>query len=197
MRSHIARVPDLIWGPFWEAVLILIAGLTALWSGHPWVFSSLGPTAYELAEKPELRSARLYNIVMGHAVGIACGFGAVAVTHAWYLPTTNANAFPTLNRVCAAAVAVFATVFVNLLLKSGQPAALATTLLISLGNMQTAASALWIMVGVLIISVVGEPLRRLRLRALQSAGKLPGRLTCEPARPPNPNDGTHEPPLAA
>ena len=92
MSSRIARVPDIVWGPFWEAVLILVAGITALWSGHPWLFSSLGPTAYEMAEKPEIRSARLYNVVIGHAVGVACGFASVAVTRAWYLPTLNANA---------------------------------------------------------------------------------------------------------
>ncbi len=145
-----------------------------------------------------MRSARAYNIVVGHTVGIACGFAAVAVTHAWYLPTTNANAYPTVARVCAATIAVFATVLLNLLLKSGQPAALATALLITLGNMQTSASALWIFVGVLIITVVGEPIRRVRLRALQSAGKLPGRLTCEPPQPANKNgESTHGPPLAA
>ena len=196
MRSRIARIPDLVWGPFWEALLILVAGLTALWSGHPWLFSSLGPTAYELTEKPELRSARAYNILVGHAVGIACGFAAVAATHAWYVPTTNANAFPTVARVCAATIAVFATVLINLLLKSGQPAALATTLLISLGNMQTAASALWLFIGVLIITILGEPIRRVRLRALQSAGKLPGRLTCD-LQEHSIKKGDTQPPLAA
>ncbi len=195
MRTCVARIPDLIWGPFWEAVLILIAGATALWSGHPWLFSSLGPTAYEMVEKPELRSARLYNILVGHAVGIACGFAAVAVTHAWYLPTTNANAFPTLARVCAATIAVFATVLINLLLKSGQPAALASTLLITLGNMQTAASALWIMTGVVIITAIGEPVRRIRLDALHATGKLPRNLTCD-LQEHSVNKGK-QPPLAA
>ncbi len=196
--SRVARIPDLVWGPFWEAVLILIAGLTALWSGHPWLFASLGPTAYEMAEKPELRSARVYNIIVGHIVGMSCGFGAVALTRSWFVPSVSAHTFLTPARVCAAIIAVFSTVLLNVLLKSGQPAALATTLLIALGNMQTAASPLWIMTGVLIITAIGEPIRRVRLRALQSAGKLSGRLTCEPAQPAKKNgDGTHEPPLAA
>jgi len=171
--SRVARVPDLIWGPFWEAVLILVAGLTALLSGHPWLFSSLGPTAYEMVEKPELPSAKLYNVLVGHAVGIACGFAAVAVTHAWGGPTVNAHNFVDVQRVCAATIAVFATVAFNLLLKAGQPAALATTLLIALGNMQTADSALWLMIGVVLISAIGEPVRRVRLNALREAGKLP------------------------
>ncbi len=198
MLSRVARIPDLVWGPFWEAVLILIAGLTALWSGHPWLFASLGPTAYEMAEKPELRSARAYNIIVGHLVGMACGFAAVALTKSWFVPSVSAHTFLTPARVCAAILAVFATVLFNLLLKSGQPAALATTLLIALGNMQTAASTLWIMIGVLMITVVGEPVRRVRLNALHAAGKLPRDLTCQVQRRTKEKGGeTHESPLAA
>ena len=60
------------------AALILIVALTAFWAGQPWLFPSLGPTAYLLAKYPELPSSRIYNCVVGHLVGLASGFAAVA-----------------------------------------------------------------------------------------------------------------------
>ncbi len=165
--SRVARIPDLYWGSFWEGALILIVGVTAWASGHPWLFASLGPTAYEMAEKPELPSARPYNVVVGQFVGLGAGFAALAMFSAWNAPAVNGTSFLSPERLWAAVIAAFLTTIVNLLLRSGQPAALATTLLVSLGAMQTAGAALWIVVGVVILAVVGEPVRRIRLAAKQ------------------------------
>jgi CBS domain-containing membrane protein len=180
LERRVRRIPDIVWATFWEAVLILIAGATAVASGFPWLFTSLGPTAYELAEKPELPSARLYNVIVGHFVAIGCGFAGVAILGAWNAPTVNAHSIPTVARMGAAVIAVALTVAINLLLRSGQPAALATTLLVSLGAMQTAYAALWLAVGVTIVAIFGEPIRRIRLQAL--------RLKQEPRR-----DALHPP----
>ncbi len=165
--ARAAAIPDFAWATFWEAALILIAGATAWAAGNPWLFSSLGPTAYELAEKPALRSARPYNAIMGHLVGIGGGFAGVAIVGAWSAPAVNAHTFVTPARLWASVLAVLITTALNLLLRSGQPAALATTLLVSLGAMQTAYAALWLAVGVVIIAVVGEPVRRVRLSVKQ------------------------------
>jgi hypothetical protein len=163
MRPLWLRLPDSVWATFWEGALILIAGITALASGHPWLFTSLGPTAYELAEKPELKSARLYNVIVGHFVGLGCGFLGVAIMNAWAAPKVSATSLVTWPRLGAAVIAVAVTTLINLALDSGQPAAMATTLLVALGTYQTAMGALWIAVGVVILGVVGEPIRRLRL----------------------------------
>lgn len=56
----------------------------------------------------------------------------------------------------------------NLLLRSSQPAALSTTLLVTLGQMQTGRDALAIIAGVILIAIVGEPIRRARLKFMQS-----------------------------
>ncbi|MGH9523348.1 MAG: HPP family protein [Terriglobales bacterium] len=172
LARRVAEIPDLVWAPFWEGVLILLAGATALWSGHPWLFTSLGPTAYEIVEKPKQPSSCTWNVVVGHFVGIGCGFVAVAATGAWSAPTVNAHSMVTPVRMWAAAIAVVLTVIVNLLLKSGQPAALATTLLVALGAMQTASAALWIAAGVCIIAIAGEPLRLLRLRGMRERERV-------------------------
>jgi hypothetical protein len=159
----IIRIPDDIWAPFWEGALILVVGIAAWASGHPWLFSSLGPTAYEQAEKPHLKSARLYNVIVGHFVGLGCGFLGVAIMNAWGTPKVNEITAVSMARLGSAVIAVVATTFLNLKLDSGQPAALATALLISLGTYDTAMGALWIVIGVLILAAIGEPVRRLRL----------------------------------
>lgn len=171
LAGRIAALPDLLWAPFWEGVLILLAGATALWSGHPWLFSSLGPTSYEIIEKPKQPSSCTWNVIVGHFVAIGCGFAGVALAGAWDAPAVNAHSHVAVARIWAAAVAIVLTVVLNLLLKAGQPASLATTLLVSLGTMQTAYAALWIAVGVCIIAIVGEPLRLLRLRGIEQRHK--------------------------
>ena len=133
-KFWIVRVPDDLWAPFWEGALILVVGVTAWASGHPWLFGSLGPTAYELAEKPHLKSARLYNVLVGHFVGLGCGFLGVALLSAWGEPMASGTTFIPFARLGAAVIAVVATTFINLELASGQPAALGTTLLVALGS---------------------------------------------------------------
>jgi hypothetical protein len=162
-KFWIVRIPDDIWAPFWEGALIFVVAITAWASGHPWLFSSLGPTAYEQAEKPHLKSARLYNVIVGHFVGLGCGFLGVALLHAWGAPKVSGITSVSLPRLGAAVVGVVATTLINLELESGQPAALATCLLVSLGPYDTAMGALWLAVGVLILAAVGEPVRRLRM----------------------------------
>ena len=167
LARRVAQIPDILWAPFWEGVLILLAGATALWSGHPWLFASLGPTAYEIVEKPKQDSSRTWNVIAGHFIAIGCGFAGVAAMGAWSVPTVDAHSSVPAARVWAAVISVVLTVVFNLLFKAGQPAAMATTLLIGLGAMQTASAALWIAVGVCIVALVGEPVRLLRLRGLR------------------------------
>ncbi|MGH9715533.1 MAG: hypothetical protein ACRD4R_02200 [Candidatus Acidiferrales bacterium] len=59
------------------------------------------------------------------------------------------------------------TTVITLLLKAGQPAALSTTLLVSLGAMQTLRDALAIIAGVFLITLIGEPVRRAHLKIMQ------------------------------
>jgi len=131
---------------------------------QPLIFASLGPTAYELVEQPQIRSARPYNIVVGHLVGLGAGFLAVYILHAWAAPNVVATGLVTTTRLWAIVVAAVLTTLVTLTLRASQPAALATTLLVSLGAMQTRRDAIAIILGVLIITAIGEPVRRFRLK---------------------------------
>ena len=133
-------------------------------TGQPFIFASLGPTAYELVELPQMRSARAYNIIVGHFVGLAAGFLGLYLLNAWATPHVLSAGIVSVQRLGAVVIAAALTTFGTLLLKAGQPASLATTLLISLGAMQTRHDALVVIAGVLIITAIGEPVRRFRLR---------------------------------
>jgi hypothetical protein len=132
--------PEYIWPAGMAALLLLVVGLTALAAGQPWLFPSLGPTAYLLARYPDQPTARIYNTIIGHLVGVASGFAAVAIFNAWQAPVVPLNDV-TAPRIWAAVVSVGITVLLNSVLRSGHPPAAATTLLIALGSFQTVRDA--------------------------------------------------------
>jgi CBS-domain-containing membrane protein len=69
-------------------------------------------------------------------------------------------------RVLASAVALGLAIAGELLLRASHPPAAATVLLITLGGFSVSVhSAVTIMVGVVLLALLGEPLRRLRARA--------------------------------
>ncbi len=135
----------------------------AAWKTHqPLLFASLGPTAFELIEAPKRQTARAWNVIAGHAIGLLSGFAALEVTHAWAAPAVGGGA-PVLARVWAAVLAVVVTVFGTLLVRATQPAAISTSLLVSLGTMQRGRDVFFILGSVVLMVVAARPLRRLRV----------------------------------
>ncbi len=152
---------DLKIAPVCEAALIFVVSIAAWLAQQPLVFTSLGPTAYEMIEQPHRKSARPYNVIVGHLIAVIAGFAALLITHAWYTPAVSARHIQ-LPRVEAAVLSTALTVFFTLLLRATQPAALSTTLLISLGTLQQWRDVGIIMAAVLLMTIVGEPIRRWR-----------------------------------
>ena len=155
---------DLLWATVGEGGLVLALAAIGWATRQPLIFASLGPTAYELVEQPQARSARAYNIIVGHLIGLGAGFLALYLLNAWIEPNVILTGIVSTRRLFAVTLAASLTTLITLILKAGQPAALATTLLISLGSMQTFHDAVAIIVGVLIITAAGEPVRRFRLK---------------------------------
>jgi hypothetical protein len=56
-RSH-----DVFWATLGEGGLVLTMGVFAWLLGQPLIFASFGPTAYELVELPQIRSARAITL---------------------------------------------------------------------------------------------------------------------------------------
>ncbi len=156
------RVPDLVWVPLAAGVLMAVVGVIGVAASQPWLFPSLGPTAYIQAAMPHRPFARLYNTLVGHMVGLAAGFVALAVTNAWGAPNVLTTYELTPVRVWAVAIALALTMLGSLLLRSLHPPAGATTLLVALGSFQAVRDAVVVVIGVAILSAIGELVRRVR-----------------------------------
>ena len=67
-------------------ITIGLLALLALVSRNPFVFPSLGPTAYLLFFSPLAKTSSPRNTIFGHAIGLICGYAAFVVTGAGALP---------------------------------------------------------------------------------------------------------------
>src|SRR5215470_14768130 len=84
--------PRLVWASFvflngFLAVAIL-AGLAVV-SHTPFVFPSVGPTAFLLYYRPTAPTASPRNALCGHAIGIVCGYFAHCLTGLEHAPAAN------------------------------------------------------------------------------------------------------------
>lgn len=165
VREHrVGAVPEGVWSTLAAGVLTLIPGLVGLAVGQPLLFPSLAPTAALQATQPQDRSARFYNTVLGHLVGIVAAVVCVLALGANAEPGLFTSHHVFLRRVLASALAVALTQLGQLGLKALHPPAAATVLLITLGGFKTQPHDLLIVcAGVLIIAVAGELVRQLRL----------------------------------
>lgn len=158
------NMPDVVWAPLAGGCLMLLVGAIGLALGQPLLFPSLGPTAFLQAETPELPAARFYNTVVAHAAGLAAGFLAVFIFGAQQAPSVLATQQLTPVRLWAAVLSIVLTLLAGYLLRASHPPAAATTLLVALGGFKpTLASVQTVAIGVLIVAIAGEALRRLRL----------------------------------
>lgn len=170
-------IPDGVWAPVAVTFLLAVPGVVGFLLGQPWLFPSLGPTAFLQAETPHLRSARFYNVLVGHLIGMAAGFLAVIALHADDAPPVMTSHILSAVRLEAALLAVFVTMVGTSLAGASHPPASATTLLIALGGMKaTAREAAIIFVGLLTLAVIGEGVRQLRLRVMPSSSQ--GQAIC-------------------
>ena len=153
--------------------MVLALGGIGIGLKLPLLFTSLGPTAYEQIEKPETRSAKPYNILVGHYVALVSGIVGLFAFHAFHDPVTASAGYLTGSRIFASVLACVLTAFSNLLLRAGQPAAFSTALLVTLGSYESPRDALAIVLAVLFLTVLGEPLRRKSLQ-LRETGEQAG-----------------------
>lgn len=113
-------------------ITIAVLALLALVSRNPFVFPSLGPTAYLLFFSPLGKTSSPRNTILGHAIGLACGYAAFVLTGAGALPFgVHQGIF--WPRILAAALSLSFTGALMVLLDVSHPPAGATTLIVSLG----------------------------------------------------------------
>jgi CBS-domain-containing membrane protein len=127
---------------------------------HPLLFPSLGPTAFLLFYSPLLAAASPRNTLLGHLVGVACGYGSLALfglTEAPPALVTGVDA----PRIGAASLSLAATSGLMVLLAVEHPPAGATTLIISLGLIRRPDQLVTLMIAVTLLCLQGWVINRL------------------------------------
>lgn len=155
--------PKLVWSAYVcinGFITIALLALLGEVTGSPFVFPSLGPTAYLLFFTPLHKSASPRNAVLGHAIGLLCGFEAFWVTgmHPFGQPPAQGFYWPQL---IAAALALAATGTLMVAFSVSHPPAGATTLIVALGILYRPWHLVVIEVAVVLLVLQGWAFNRL------------------------------------
>ena len=141
-------------------ITIALLAAVAMVSRTPFVFPSLGPTAFLFFFTPRAPAATPRHTIYGHAIGIACGYGALWLFGLKDAPPAMA-AGVSLARVGAAALSLASTGALMILAKAAHPPAGATTLIISLGIVTRPFHLLVIEIAVAILTLQAIVINRL------------------------------------
>lgn len=108
-----------------------LAGVAAI-THTPFIFPSLGPTAYLLYFAPRSPASTPRACLLGHAIALICGYFALTISGLVDRPPT-VEVQVELARIISASLALGLTCFFLVLLKIDHPPAGATTLIVALG----------------------------------------------------------------
>jgi len=155
--------PRLVWAVYVCAngfITIGLLGLLALFTGSPFVFPSLGPTAYLFFFSPLSEVSSPRNTILGHAIGLICGYAAFALVVA-SSPPFGMNPGVHGPRLLAAALSLSATGALMALLRISHPPAGATTLIVSLGIISQPKELVIIEVAVTLLTIQAFVINRI------------------------------------
>ncbi len=141
-------------------ITIGLLALLALLTGSPFIFPSLGPTAYLFFFSPLAEASSPRNTIPGHAIGLICGYAAYALSAASSPPF---GLHPGVHgpRVLAAALSLSATGALMALFRVSHPPAGATTLIVSLGIISQPKELVIIEVAVILLTAQALAINRL------------------------------------
>lgn len=137
----------------------LMATLAVI-TNSPFIFPSLGPTAFLFFYTPTAPAASPRNTIIGHAIGALAGYLSLVVTGLTMAGPALAVGV-TWPRVIAAALSLGLTAGLMVLLKSPHPPAGATTLIVSLGILREPWQLLLLMVAVVLLTLQALVINRL------------------------------------
>jgi CBS domain-containing membrane protein len=140
-------------------IAVAVSGIAAYLAKQPLLFPSLGLTAFLFFEQPMAETSSPRNTLIGHLVAILAGALSLAVFGLLDNPSILVEGV-TLARAFAGALSLALTGAVLLLLRSSHPPTGATTLIVSLGFLQTPGEMAVLMAGVVLLTVVGWAINR-------------------------------------
>ncbi len=174
-----------------------LMAMLAHFARSPFIFPSLGPTAFLLFYRPLATSASPRSTTLGHLIGAAVGWLSLALFGLLDAPSALASGVG-WPRVGAAALSLGGTGGIMVLLRAVHPPAGATTLIVSLGLMSHPWQIGVLMAAVLLLTGQAFAINRLagfpypRWRAIGDSSGASGRATsgktyaqsAEPEEPP-------------
>lgn len=140
---------------FFTGFLLLALGAVAFLTKLPFIFPSLGPTAFLISIDPLAKNSSPKHVVLGHLIGAICGYLSLQIfqlidVQAMYISGVS------LAYVGAAALALALTSFFMIIFSVEHPPAGATTLIVSLGVIHTIANLIIIMISVILLCTVSR-----------------------------------------
>lgn len=141
-------------------ISIGLLSVLAILTRSPFVFPSLGPTAFLFFYTPTAPSASPRNTLVGHAVGVIAGYLSLVVTGLTMAgPALSVGV--TWPRAIAAALSLGLTAGVMVLLRTPHPPAGATTLIVSLGLLTRPWQLVLLMGAVVLLTLQAIVINRL------------------------------------
>jgi CBS domain-containing membrane protein len=141
-------------------IAIAVMSLLAYVTGEPFIFPSLGPTAFLLFYTPLAPASCPRNTLGGHAIGAAAGYLGLVMFGLTDAPPALATSV-TAGRIGATAIALGLTSGAMVLARVPHPPAGATTLIVALGIFHEPEQLAILMVAVLLLVVQGWLINRL------------------------------------
>lgn len=161
LTERYARVPVLALFSFINGCISIgLMSVLALITGSPFIFPSLGPTAFLFFYTPTAPAASPRNTLIGHGIGVLAGYFSLLVTGLTAAGPALAVGV-TWPRVIAAALSLGLTAGVMVLARSPHPPAGATTLIISLGILTKPWQLLLLMGAVVLLTLQAFSINRL------------------------------------
>src|SRR5436305_9045354 len=161
LLEHYANIPVLAVFSFVNGCISIgIMAALAVVTHSPFIFPSLGPTAFLFFYTPTAPSASPRNTVIGHAIGVTAGYFSLVVTGLTMAGPALAVGV-TWPRVIAPALSFGLTSGLMVLLKSPHPPAGATTLIDRLGILTRPWQLLLLMAAVVLLTLQAIAINRL------------------------------------
>jgi hypothetical protein len=160
LYSHWGNRGNAVYTFIGSLLTIGISGLVAWWLDEPFLFPSLGATAFLMFETPLAEVSSPRNAVIGHMVGAAVAFFWLWVFSLIAMPSAIQAGF-TDARVAAIALSLAFTGGILRVLRAAHPPAGATTVIVALGLLDTGHQMIILAIGVLLVVIPAGIINRL------------------------------------
>lgn len=161
LLKHYKRLPVLSLFSFVDSCISIgLMTVIAVITHSPFIFPSLGPTAFLFFFTPTAPSASPRNTLIGHAIGVVAGYASLIVTGLTIAGPALAVGV-TWSRVIAAGLSLGLTTSLMVLVRTPHPPAGATTLIVSLGILAQPWQLLLLMVAVGLLTLQAIIINRL------------------------------------